>query len=228
MCVLACCLWQCVCKSCVSTCGGNAAPPLASLRGCCGQMQACNASCRHQQANARAMQERCSPSYYEALAWAVQPVMSCAGSCRRCAGRPGQGGGCLCRGKGLEPQRAEHAARAAVLLKRQMLCWSKGVGVYLQTGAALQAGCVPKPRGQLCVAARSKRGCRCCARLGAVGSMHCIAHCRSSSRRASRFSRLATSCCIARFCVERTSCCASSCSVLVCRAAMCSACMSWL
>ena len=30
--------------------------------------------------------------------------------------------------EGIRPQRAEHAARAAVLLKRQMLCWSKGVG----------------------------------------------------------------------------------------------------
>ena len=81
----------------------------------------------------------------------------------------------------------------------------------------------------------SRAAMRCCKKqkwlqmlcqAGCCGSMHCIAHCRSSSRRASRFSRLATSCCIARFCVERTSCCASSCSVHVCRAAMCSACMS--
>ena len=125
MCVLACCLWPCVRKLCMSTCGGNAVPPLASLRGCCEEFRyAMRAASTNEQ-----MQERCRPSYYEALAWTVQPVRSCAGSCRCCAGRPGQGGGCLCRREGrVRAQGAEHAARAAGLLKRQMLCWCKGVG----------------------------------------------------------------------------------------------------
>ena len=127
--------------------------------------------------------------------------------------------------EGIRPQRAEHAARAAVLLKRQMLCWSKGVGSICKQVQRLSWVRAKTSRAAM-RCCKKQKGLQMLCQAGCCGSMHCIAHCRSSSRRASRFSRLATSCCIARFCVERTSCCASSCSVLVSRAAMCSACMS--